>query len=140
MDRQVVGCEGMDWFELACDRDRWRALVNAVMILRVSKNAGNFLTSCKPVSFSRRTLLHGLNVIVVIIIITINCFMLCLCFFCGWGSASGNTKKCIKLRTCYDDLIRGYQPLHQIIELYYGENIIIIIINCLVRPLTPKDL
>ena len=34
-DIQEVGCEGMDWIDLAQDRDRQRALVNGVMNLRV---------------------------------------------------------------------------------------------------------
>jgi hypothetical protein len=36
---------GLDWIDLAQDRGRWRALVNAVMNVRVPYNAGNFLTS-----------------------------------------------------------------------------------------------
>jgi hypothetical protein len=35
MDFQEVGCRGIDWIELAQVRDRWRALMNAVMSLRV---------------------------------------------------------------------------------------------------------
>ena len=61
MDLQDVECGYMDWIGLAQDRNRRRALVSAVMNLLVPWNAGNFLTNYKPVSFSRRTLHHGVS-------------------------------------------------------------------------------
>jgi hypothetical protein len=35
MDLREIGWGGMDWIDLAQDRDQWRALVNTVMNLRV---------------------------------------------------------------------------------------------------------
>ena len=57
-DLQEMGCGYMDWIGLAQDRDGWRTLVSAVMNLC---NAGNFLTKCRRVCFSRRTLHHGVG-------------------------------------------------------------------------------
>jgi hypothetical protein len=48
MDLQEVGSGCGDWIELAQDRDRWRALVSAMMnFLVVPLNPGNYSISCK---------------------------------------------------------------------------------------------
>jgi hypothetical protein len=59
MDLQEVRLGRIDWIDLAQNRDRQWALVNAVPKLWVLYNAGNFLTSREPDTFSRRTLLHA---------------------------------------------------------------------------------
>jgi hypothetical protein len=45
LDLQEVGCGYMDWIDVAQERDRRQAQVNAVMNLRIPQNAGNLLTS-----------------------------------------------------------------------------------------------
>ena len=40
----MAGGGGLDWIGLVVDGDSWRAVGNALMKLRVSENAGNFLT------------------------------------------------------------------------------------------------
>jgi hypothetical protein len=52
---------GMDWIDLAQDRDRWRALVNTVMNLPVPENSGKFLSTCTTGGFSRRAQLHEVS-------------------------------------------------------------------------------
>ena len=76
MDLQEVGCGYMDWIGLAQDRDRWRTLASAVMNLWVPWNVENFLTSCKPVSFSRRTLHHGVSKYVHLLVCYLNKFII----------------------------------------------------------------
>jgi len=51
----------MNLIGLAQRSGRWRAVVNAVMNLLVPYNVENFFTNCGPVSFSRRTLPHGVT-------------------------------------------------------------------------------
>jgi hypothetical protein len=41
MELREIGWDGMDWIDLAQDRDHWRALVRAVMNLRVHKTLGS---------------------------------------------------------------------------------------------------
>ena len=92
--QQEVGCEYMDWTGLAQDRNRWRTLLSAVMNLRVPWNAGNFLTSCKPVSFSRRTLHHGVSKY-------------------GYNKVIPNLSRCI--------ILRGLLPtINKIAEIHLG--------------------
>jgi hypothetical protein len=58
MDVREIGWDGVDWIELAEDRDQWRALVNTVMNFRVPQNAGKFLSGCTTGGFSRRARLR----------------------------------------------------------------------------------
>jgi hypothetical protein len=44
-DLREIGWGGMDWIDLAQDRDQWRALVSTIMNLRVPSNVGKFLSS-----------------------------------------------------------------------------------------------
>jgi hypothetical protein len=56
MDLREIGWDGIDWIDVAQDRDR--DLVNTIMNLRVPQNTGTFLSSCTNGSFSRRAQLH----------------------------------------------------------------------------------
>jgi hypothetical protein len=49
---------GVDWVNLAQNRDQWRALVKTILNLRVPYNVGKFLKSCTTGGISRRAHFH----------------------------------------------------------------------------------
>ena len=51
----------MEWVDVAWDKDTLEAFVDMVMNLKVLYTARKFLTSVRPLSFSRRILLHGVS-------------------------------------------------------------------------------
>jgi hypothetical protein len=53
-----IGRDGVDWIDMAEDRDQWRALVNTVLNLRVPCNAGKFVSDCRIDGSSRRAQLR----------------------------------------------------------------------------------
>jgi hypothetical protein len=61
MDLRYLGWGGMDWIDLAQDRDQWRGFVITGMNFRVPYNFGNFTSSCTTDGFLRGTHLHGVS-------------------------------------------------------------------------------
>jgi hypothetical protein len=61
MHFREIGQGGVDWVDLAQDKDQWRALVKKVMNLRTPLNAGKFLSSCTTGGLSRRAQLLGVR-------------------------------------------------------------------------------
>jgi hypothetical protein len=61
--KKQAGWDGMDCIDLAQDKDHWRALVNTVMVLRVSYFFffWKFLSKCATGGFSRMKQLYGIG-------------------------------------------------------------------------------
>ena len=53
----------MDWIHLAQDREKWQSLASAVMNLRCAQNAWILFASWETGKFSRKTLLHGVDLV-----------------------------------------------------------------------------
>jgi hypothetical protein len=56
-----LGWSGVDWIGLAQDRDRWRALVNSVLNLRVPQNARKLSSVLRTRDLSSSSQLHGVS-------------------------------------------------------------------------------
>jgi hypothetical protein len=61
MDLVKVGWGNLDWIGLAQDRDRWRALVNSALNLRVPQNAGKLSSVQTTRDLSSSVQLHGVS-------------------------------------------------------------------------------
>jgi hypothetical protein len=61
MDLVEVGWGDADWIGLAQDRDRWRALVNSVLNLRVPRNAGKLSSVLTTRDLSSSAQLHRVS-------------------------------------------------------------------------------
>jgi len=76
----------MDWIDVAQDRYRWQDLVSVVINLQVPLNMGYFLTSWGPVSFSGKTVLHGVGCELVVALVNLvdvyKYFTETYCFHC----------------------------------------------------------
>jgi hypothetical protein len=64
MDLWDVGWGDVDWIGLAQDRDRWRALVNSVLNLRVTWNAGKLSSGLTSGGLSSSAQLHRVSYLV----------------------------------------------------------------------------
>jgi hypothetical protein len=58
MDLREIGWDGVDWIDVAQERDQWRALVNTIMNLWVPLNDRKFLSGCAIGGSSRRAQLR----------------------------------------------------------------------------------
>jgi hypothetical protein len=58
LDLREIGWGGMDWIDLAQDRDQRRALVDTAIKLGVPQNGEKFLSSCRIGCISRRAQIH----------------------------------------------------------------------------------
>jgi hypothetical protein len=65
MDLVEVGWGDEDWIGLAQDRDRWRAIVNSVLNIRVPLNAGKLSSIQTTRDLSSSAQLHGVSYLVI---------------------------------------------------------------------------
>jgi hypothetical protein len=78
MDLLEIGWGGVDWIGLARDRDKWRALENAVMKLRVPKNAGKLSSGYMIGGLSSSSQFHRVSLVnILIYYVTIICPTTC---------------------------------------------------------------